>query len=102
MHPGVHRCRVTLKCSSWFHRERRLLRSGRSQLEAGAMKRVFECSPAKAPGHERSPSPPPKFSVRMPPIEAFDTFDSSQMPDLSIDGGLGAGVRRNISQDKID
>merc|ERR1719247_89803 len=104
MHPGVHRCHVTLKCISWFHRERRLLRSSRS-MEAGAIKsRVFESSVAKAPGHERSPSPPPKFSVRMPPIEAFETFDPSQMPDiLESDRVLGGGVRRNISsQDKID
>lgn len=102
MHPGTHRCRVTLKCSSWFHRERRLLRSSRS-MEAGAVKSIFERSQAKAPGHERSPSPPPKFSVRMPPIEAFETFDQGKIPDiLESDGVLGGGVRRNISQDKID
>lgn len=108
MHAGVHRCSVTLKCTCWFHRERRLLRSSRSIEAAVPMhsKRVFESHvPAKATGHERSPSPPPKFQVRMPPIEAFDTFDPSQMPDILESErflGGGGGVSRNISQDKID
>lgn len=113
MHPGVHRLRVTLKCTSWSHRERRLLRSGRAPIEAAALqKRAFECNPAKTPGHERSPSPPPKFQVRKLPatIEAFETFDLGQMPaDVSenerLIGGGSVTKRRNISpahQDKID
>jgi hypothetical protein len=102
MHPGVHRIRITLQCTSWSHRERRLLRGSR---EAGTMKRVFECSPAKAPGHERSPSPPPSFKVRMPQLDmnSFDTFDANTMPDiLESERRVGGGVRKNLSQDKID
>jgi len=101
MPPGVHRCRVTLECSSWSHRERRLLRSSRTPIEAAALKRSFTAdqhgfSSSKPSGHERSPSPPPKFQVRMPPIEAFETFDFGQIPDTQ------DAVRRNFSQDKIE
>jgi len=106
MHPGVHRLRVTLKCTTWSHRERRLLRSGRAPIEAAALQKQY-----KTPGHERSPSPPPKLSMRMlqPPIEAFETFDLGQtdVPENNaLIGGVTATKRRNISphtnQDKID
>mmetsp|Transcript_93399 Transcript_93399/g.166144 ORF Transcript_93399/g.166144 Transcript_93399/m.166144 type:complete len:521 (+) Transcript_93399:36-1598(+) len=99
--PGVHRCRVKLTSTSWSHRERRLLRSGPGQAVA-LQKRAFECSPSK-PG-ERSPSPPPSFQVRRPPVEAFETFEMAQMSDGSEQTLLGSGVIRNRSQtqDKID
>lgn len=101
-HPGVHRCRVTLACSSWFHRERRMLRGSRAPMEAHVLqKRAFECSSTKAAGRERSPSPPPKFQVRMPTLDAFDTFDISQMSDVSDhERVLGSyAVQRNLSLD---
>mmetsp|Transcript_32950 Transcript_32950/g.102654 ORF Transcript_32950/g.102654 Transcript_32950/m.102654 type:complete len:559 (-) Transcript_32950:66-1742(-) len=118
MYPGKHRCRVSVNCTSWSHRERRLLRSSPTQA-AALQKRAFDCSPSKPTGHERSPSPPPAFQVRMPPIEAFETFDIAQMSDGTQGTGcsrtcrtameqrqgdvvLGAGVIRNLSQDKID
>lgn len=110
MYPGVHRCRVSLSCTSWSHRERRLLRSSPTQA-AALQKRAFECSggPASKPaGHERSPSPPPAFQLRMPPLEAFETFDIGQISDgraMEQRQGevvLGGGVMRNLSQDKID
>mmetsp|Transcript_109166 Transcript_109166/g.305219 ORF Transcript_109166/g.305219 Transcript_109166/m.305219 type:complete len:569 (-) Transcript_109166:82-1788(-) len=105
VHPGVHRCQVALSCSSWAHRERRLLR-GSPKLQS----RSFDCSPApsgerqgRMPGHERSPSPPPGFQVRMPPFawEALGTFDIANMADGSEQGGLGP-VIRNLPQDKVD
>jgi len=95
-YPGVHRCRVKLTSSSWSHRERRLLRGGPQTLQ----KRTFECSPSKPA--ERSPSPPPSFQVRRPPVEAFETFDLAQLSDGSEQAILGGGVIRNITQDKID
>lgn len=105
MHPGVHQCRVTLNCGSWSHRERRLMRTGpagRSPMEAAALqKRVFECSPAKPATHERSPSPPPSFRSRMPPMESFAEFDIGQREDEQF--VLGGGViRSHLSQDKFD
>jgi hypothetical protein len=90
MHPGVHRCHVTLTCNSWSHRERRLLRNPGS---AANHKRAFEYSPSErlpAAGRVRSPSPPLErhFQVRMPPLEAPETRDF--------------GERQNQMQDKID
>jgi len=101
MHPGVHRCRVILSSSSWSHRERRLLRSGPTQA-AALQKRAFECGPPKAASHDRSPSPPPAFQVRMPPRDAFETFDIAQMSDAAEQGVLGGSVIRNLAQDKVD
>mmetsp|Transcript_38141 Transcript_38141/g.119002 ORF Transcript_38141/g.119002 Transcript_38141/m.119002 type:complete len:542 (-) Transcript_38141:87-1712(-) len=105
MYPGVHRCHVSVSCSSWSHRERRLLRTGPTQA-AALQKRAFECStgPASKPaGHERSPSPPPAFQLRMPPLEALDAFDIGQEQRQG-DVVLGGGVMRSLShsQDKID
>lgn len=104
MHPGVHQCRVTLNCGSWSHRERRLLRTGRMPMEGGALQKlVFECGPAKPATHERSPSPPPSFRARMPPIESFEAFDIGQQADGPEQFVLGGGViRSHLSQDKID
>lgn len=90
MHPGVHRCHVTLSCSSWSHRERRLLRNPGS---GAVQKRAFETSASQrlpAAGRVRSPSPPVErhFQVRMPPLEAPEPRDF--------------GERQNLSQDKID
>eukprot|EP00929_Paragymnodinium_shiwhaense_P056804 TRINITY_DN28445_c0_g1_i1.p1 TRINITY_DN28445_c0_g1~~TRINITY_DN28445_c0_g1_i1.p1 ORF type:complete len:574 (+),score=81.25 TRINITY_DN28445_c0_g1_i1:53-1774(+) len=92
-HPGVHRCRITLTCNAWSHRERRLNLLGRNPMEAAALqKRVFDsCSSHSRPsGHERSPSPPPAaFQVRMPPIDSRESFDIS---DGSEQGVLGSGA----------
>mmetsp|Transcript_19500 Transcript_19500/g.42666 ORF Transcript_19500/g.42666 Transcript_19500/m.42666 type:complete len:556 (-) Transcript_19500:154-1821(-) len=106
MHPGVHRCRITLTCNTWSHRERRFLRSGgpSMSMQAGALqKRVFDSGPSKPASHDRSPSPPPAFQLRLPPSESFETFDIAQMPDSSEQGMLSGGViRSHLSQDKID
>lgn len=100
MHPGVYRCRVTLSCSSWSHRERRLMRSSPTQA-AALQKRAFDCGPPSS--RDRSPSPPPPFQVRMPPSrEAFEGFDIAQKSDGSETGILAGGVIRNLSQDKVD
>jgi len=117
MHPGVHRCRVTLTCQNWSHRERRLLRGGReggnmrspfqNPMEAAALqKRVFDSHPShssRPAGHERSPSPPPAFQVRMSPIDSFESFDIAQLSsDGSEQGVLGGGViRSHLPQDKM-
>eukprot|EP00439_Symbiodinium_sp_Y106_P025476 s5179_g3.t1 len=98
-YPGAHRCRVKLTSNCWSHRERRLLRGGPGQAVA-LQKRAFECSPAKPT--ERSPSPPPSFQVRRPPVDTFETFDIAPMSDGSEQSFLGGAVIRNLTQDKID
>lgn len=86
MHPCQHRCRVTLECASWSHRERRSRPGNRSPRVAGA----WDAIPAKASGRERSPSPPSKFQVLMPPREEFQSFDSpgQALNQDSLRGGL--------------
>lgn len=105
MYPGVHRCRVTLTCNSWQHRERRLMRSSPTQA-AALQKRAFDCGPPKPSSRERSPSPPPAFQVRIPHRDTFETFDIAQMSDACSEQGiLSGGVIRNLSQesrDKVD
>mmetsp|Transcript_34591 Transcript_34591/g.99637 ORF Transcript_34591/g.99637 Transcript_34591/m.99637 type:complete len:545 (-) Transcript_34591:186-1820(-) len=101
MYPGVHSCRVSLSCTSWSHRERRLLRSSPTQA-AALQKRAFECGPPKSSSRDRSPSPPPAFQVRRAPRDAFETFDIAQMTDGAEQGVLGGGVIGNLWQDKVD
>lgn len=118
MYPGVHRCRVSFSSNTWSHRERRLLRSNQSQATP-FQKRTFDCGvggsgpSAKPAGHERSPSPPPAFQLRMPPLEALETFDLGQISDSRAmeqrglldrerQGDVAPFGGRVISQDKID
>mmetsp|Transcript_50022 Transcript_50022/g.116871 ORF Transcript_50022/g.116871 Transcript_50022/m.116871 type:complete len:411 (+) Transcript_50022:2-1234(+) len=111
MPPGIHRCRIAFDCSCWSHRERRLLRSGRS-AEAAALKRpafaeqrsTLDCVSEKSPGHERSPSPSSSsFQVRMPPLDGRETFDISQVSDVADqERVLGPNSKRFSSGDKIE
>lgn len=101
--PGVHRLHVSLECVVWSHRERRLTRS-RPSIEDANIQRL------QTGRHdfqfERSASPPPKFQVRMPPIETFEAFELGQLSDNPSAAGFttGPGVRSRGSyqQDQID
>jgi hypothetical protein len=101
MHPGVHKCRVSIACTSWSHRERRLLRSNPGQA-AALQKRAFDCNPALEKLHDRTPSPPPSFAVRRPSRDLQQKYNTITEASTAMTSTAMTGTGSADGSEQVD